>query len=243
MMKVYLDIGNSALKWNIDPDPGAAPSRLALGDDLAARLQVAWAPLAAPAAVIACSVAAARHYAAVEQVSRRLWSIAPRRIEARAEGHGVTNCYRQPRQLGADRWAALVGARALGVLPAVVVDCGTAWTIDALDRNGVFTGGAILASPQLAADALARHATGIAPVTMEGSCSYRGVTTAESVRGGALLGAAGGVERVLARLAEDFGETPLYLCGGGAQWLLDQGVAEFVHCPGLVLHGLSVSGG
>ncbi|HEY4372689.1 MAG TPA: type III pantothenate kinase, partial [Burkholderiales bacterium] len=58
---------------------------------------------------------------------------------------GVTNGYRNPAQLGTDRWAALIGARALLPDQAVlVVVCGTATTIDLLTPEGHFPGGNIL---------------------------------------------------------------------------------------------------
>ena len=58
---------------------------------------------------------------------------------------GVKNGYRNPAQLGSDRWAALIGARALhGARPVLVVCCGTATTIDLLTAQGQFAGGCIL---------------------------------------------------------------------------------------------------
>ena len=58
---------------------------------------------------------------------------------------GVVNSYRNPPQLGSDRWAALIGARhLLGERPAMVVVCGTATTIDFLTGEGVFKGGVIM---------------------------------------------------------------------------------------------------
>ena len=59
---------------------------------------------------------------------------------------GVTNGYRNPAQLGSDRWAALIGRTPSAgcASAALVVVCGTATTIDFLSADGVFKGGVIL---------------------------------------------------------------------------------------------------
>jgi hypothetical protein len=72
--------------------------------------------------------------------------------------HGVRNLYeRPPEQLGADRWAALIGARALLGSTCLVVCAGTATTIDRLDASGLFRGGLILPGYDLMRAALAAN--------------------------------------------------------------------------------------
>ena len=70
---------------------------------------------------------------------------APVWLVSQPEQCGVKNGYRNPAQLGSDRWAAMIGARALsGGKPTLVVVCGTAATIDFVNAGGEFTGGVIL---------------------------------------------------------------------------------------------------
>lgn len=57
---------------------------------------------------------------------------------------GVRTLYQNPSKLGADRWAALLGARALSKTNTLVINAGTATTIDLLGGNGVHYGGWIL---------------------------------------------------------------------------------------------------
>lgn len=74
-----------------------------------------------------------------------------------ASAAGVRNGYRDPTQLGCDRFASLLGARAL--YPAqrlIVATCGTATTVDALEADGHFIGGLILPGLGLMAAALAQ---------------------------------------------------------------------------------------
>lgn len=71
---------------------------------------------------------------------------------------GVTNGYRNPAQLGCDRFAAAIGGHTLAPgQPIIVANCGTATTIDAITADGLFLGGMILPGVGLMAKALARN--------------------------------------------------------------------------------------
>ena len=91
------------------------------------------------------------------------WRIAPEWLTAGAAACGVQNRYARPAQLGADRWASLCAARRRSLAddlfpPAcVVVNAGTAVTVDALDADGVFRGGLILPGLRLMLRALAEN--------------------------------------------------------------------------------------
>jgi len=74
---------------------------------------------------------------------------------------GVTNSYRQARRLGVDRWVAMIGAWAELEAACLVVDAGTAVTIDALDDTGQHLGGQILPSVALMANSLAAQTSDI----------------------------------------------------------------------------------
>ena len=95
------------------------------------------------------------------------WRVTPEWLTASAAACGVTNRYARPAQLGADRWASLVAAwrrsTATDLFPpaCVVVNAGTAVTIDALDADGVFRGGLILPGMRLMLQALAENTAGL----------------------------------------------------------------------------------
>src|SRR5699024_1677202 len=71
-----------------------------------------------------------------------------------AEGGGVKTKYRYPERLGADRWAAAVGAYAASKKAVCVVDCGSAITFDAVDSAGRHLGGLIVPGWNLMRSAL-----------------------------------------------------------------------------------------
>jgi type III pantothenate kinase len=79
---------------------------------------------------------------------------------------GLRNAYRDPAQLGCDRFAAALGAQRLFPQQALIVaTCGTATTIDAVSADGVFTGGMILPGLGLMATSLARSTAQLPHIT------------------------------------------------------------------------------
>ena len=99
-----------------------------------------------PAQIVISNVAGTRVRSTMIRVIE-VWPDAPSPhwVIPQQEQFGIVNRYRNPAQLGSDRWAALIGARQLlGAKPALVVVCGTATTIDFLTADGVFEGGVIL---------------------------------------------------------------------------------------------------
>ncbi|WP_213995050.1 type III pantothenate kinase [Arsukibacterium sp.] len=79
------------------------------------------------------------------KVKLELDNIPWRQVGSEAQAFGVINCYVEPHLLGVDRWLALLAAKQLFNGQAVmVVDAGTALTIDWLDETGMHQGGWII---------------------------------------------------------------------------------------------------
>jgi type III pantothenate kinase len=238
-MNLVLDLGNSRCKWALSTaglKPGGA---LAYGEDFARTLDNSFSGLARPQRVAAVSVAAAGHMETLAQWVQRRWGLELQRIAARAAQLGVTNAYREPTRLGADRWAALVAARARLSGAVCVVDCGTAVTVDALDPNGVYRGGVILPGLALMREALLLHTHGVRDV-VGAAGSPLAQTTADGVAAGTLFGLAGAIDRILDEQAATLGAAPqVLITGGDAQPLLAllRHVAQYL--PDLVLEGVA----
>lgn len=82
---------------------------------------------------------------------------------------GLRNGYRNPAQLGCDRFAAAIGARALAPgMDIIVANCGTATTIDAITAGGDFLGGMILPGLGLMASSLARNTAQLPHIAQDG---------------------------------------------------------------------------
>lgn len=238
-MNLVLDLGNSRCKWALAAaalKPGGA---FAYGENFTHTLDHAFGQLARPARVSAISVADAAHTDTLARWVERHWRLNLRRYSASAAQCGVTNSYKDPAQLGADRWAALIAARARVPGTACVVDCGTAVTVDALDAGGVFRGGVILPGLGLMGSSLSRGARGIHPAAGHaGSCLAQ--TTADAVAAGALYGLAGAIDRILDEQAAALGAAPqVLLTGGDAPALQVQLRHTILHVPDLVLEGVA----
>lgn len=151
---------------------------------------------------------------------------------------GVRNLYQHPEQLGADRWAALIGARALRPAAAtLVVTAGTATTVDLLDASGAFQGGLILPGEALMLRSLAGN-TAQLPFA-QGHYRAAPRTTDDAIVSGCLNAQAGAIERMFRNLPP----TPDPLCllnGGAAHRIVPLLTIPVSHVDNLVLEGLAV---
>jgi type III pantothenate kinase len=146
----------------------------------------------------------------------------------------------RPRDLGIDRVCAAAGAAGHGAASVIVVDVGSAITVDLVTR-GAYRGGLIIVGPGLALQALSSRTAKLPalhwrhlerrPDRFDG--------TANAMLAGAALGSAGAVlegvrylDRLLDRPARK------YVTGGGASVILDRLPGSWRFDPDLVLKGL-----
>ncbi len=155
---------------------------------------------------------------------------------------GVTNAYSQPRRMGVDRWVAVIGAWTEFRSSALIVDCGTAVTIDAVDDQGRHLGGQILPGISLMATALASETSDIPKVLPRKGAPDGIEVFATNTRDAVWCGSSNAVIGAIARsqsLLEDCGHAPtLVLTGGDAARILNALGTQAVHRPHLVLQGL-----
>ncbi len=239
-MHLLVDLGNSRLKWAQQDSgqwlPGATLHR---DRDIAELLDEVWGRLPAPTAIVMTSVAPDETRRALEQWIRNRWAVTVHRVQAQRQQLDVVNTYHDPTALGADRWAALLGARGLTPRACAVVDCGTAVTLDALSAEGVFAGGVIFPGLRLLRQSLGAGTAGIG--SMEGndaSCLAR--VTADGVAAGTLFGLAGAIERCLHEQEQALGETlEVFMTGGDAALLALHLARPVLEVSDLVLKGLA----
>ncbi|MDP1610771.1 MAG: type III pantothenate kinase [Sulfuritalea sp.] len=205
-MILCLDAGNTRLKYGFGDDrgwrlQGALDYRDF--DSLAAQLPQP------PRRIVACNVAGEAIRMRIAVLAGSL-DVPLTWLTSSAAACGVSNGYDTPEQLGADRWAALIGARALHAGPAVVVMAGTATTIDALDDRGRFRGGLILPGLALMRSALA-HNTADLPHAA-GHYRPQPTNTDDAIVSGAIHATLGAIERIHATVDK----AALCLLSGGA---------------------------
>ena len=139
-------------------------------------------------------------------------------IRSLGEQCGVKNSYRNPAQLGTDRWAALIGAHRLGSGGKLVVVAGTAMTIDALTAEGVFLGGVIVPGLMLMRGALRANTAqlGVPP----GKIDAFPKETGDAIASGAIQASVGAVMRLREALRVHIQAEPECIVSGGAATLL-----------------------
>lgn len=231
-MMLALDGGNSRLKWGLHEGTGwVADGAMAWGEmsGLAPVIAAHGMPEWAAAVNVAGAEAAARIEALAAALGCPLQWVA-----ATAARCGVRNGYREPTRLGADRWAALVGARHLHPGACLVVLAGTATTIDVLSAEGEFSGGLILPGFDLMRRALA-GATAQLPLA-RGAPVELPRATDEAIVSGCLFAQAGAVARMFRHVAAAPGAVCL-LSGGAAPRL-----AGVLEVPSRVVERLVLEG-
>lgn len=245
MKALLLDVGNTRLKWGIGED-----GRIAKTGDIAQQkireqgLGVLTTRLPRNVeAVIASNVAGATFATRLAGVIGAHCGRDLHFAKVGRAAFGITNSYSQPRRMGVDRWVAMIGARADCDGACLVVDAGTAVTIDAVDAEGMHLGGMILPGVAMMAAALAADTSDIPAVTLPKNRSFAGMdmfaqNTRDAVASGALQAVAGAVERTITALESGDDETTVFLTGGDASRILSLVNATPLHRPHLVLQGL-----
>jgi type III pantothenate kinase len=151
---------------------------------------------------------------------------------------GMPILYDNPRQVGPDRIANAVAAWERYGGPTIMVDFGTATTVDAISGKGEYLGGAILPGIEISLDALFARAAALSWVELVKPRRVIGKTTAESVQSGVLYGFASAVDGLVTRFQSELGPCTVISTGGLAELLtpLTETIAH--HEPWLTLRGL-----
>ena len=246
-MILAIDAGNSRVKWGWLEHDGAAGSTELRWSSVATVSLIEFAASSdhvnpfsvtheAPESIVISNVAGdGAHQLLVNWTS--IFDAEPLWLRGEAERCGVRSRYERPEQLGPDRWAALVAARGLHSGACLVVNAGTATTVDMLAADGTFLGGAILPGVELMRFVLHEH-TGRLPI-QEGNYRDMPRNTLDAIETGCRHAQAGAIER-LYRAFRELDANPLCVVSGGAgHSLMDQLSAPRRYVENLVLDGLA----
>jgi len=226
MSFLVIDIGNTRLKWGLYAEPAPGAALLAHGavvlEDIDHLWDTHWRALPVkPLAVMGCVVAGEAIKRRVEEQIAEGWSLKALWVSAQARAGGVVNGYEHPQRLGADRWAAIIGARQRALqlspsqpAPVLAVMVGTAVTVDAVDAEGRFLGGLILPGFGLMYRALESGTAGLKVPT--GEVQDFPTNTSDALMSGGTDAIAGAIERSLRRLKVRCGREPVLIMSGGA---------------------------
>lgn len=123
--------------------------------------------------------------------------------------------YPNPGEIGADRVADAVAAKALYGAPVVVVDFGTATNIEVIDREGRFVGGIIAPGMETSSRAMFSNATKLAAVDLSDPGSAIGRSSEHAMRSGIVYGEADRADGLVRRIFQQLGyRAPVIATGG-----------------------------
>ncbi len=222
-----IDMGNSRTKWRLGDESGSLRSPgLPHIEKMVSRVRV-------------CYILENRE--SIRRMIQEQFNVEAEFAGTTAQLSGVTNAYKDPSEMGIDRWLAVVAAWNRTRAATVVLDAGTALTIDFVTERGQHLGGYIVPGLQTMRTSLARDTAGVqvnAPLRIE-NISQPGSSTTEAMVRGLLQMTSDFVNGAIDRFQDSSKSTIRTLVTGGdaekIATLLNAGV-EIV--PNLVLDGL-----
>jgi type III pantothenate kinase len=233
---LILDVGNSRIKWAF-VEQRKWTRQGAIGNSEWLALQQEFALLPQPKRILVSNVAGE----AMAQYLARLcgrWQVSLEFITAQAEQCGVRNGYKIPEKLGSDRWAALIAAwhRVHGA--CLVVNCGTATTVDALSATGEFIGGLILPGINLMRQSLVGGAALLGE--QGGQLQDLPLNTVDALYSGVLRATMSAILHQYKLVGAQ--DAPCILSGGAADELYKHLALPLQRADNLVLHGVQIIG-
>lgn len=233
-MILAIDAGNTRTKWGLRSSGAWLQSGACATSDADA-LATSLASLPVCDRVLVSNVAGAKSQGVIERVLSGQGAM-PEFIASQPVQCGVRSGYDDPGQLGCDRWAALIGAHTMLPGASLVVNAGTALTVDAITEEGLFLGGLIAPGIELMRLALDEHTAGLK--LRPGEVRFFPSNTGDAIVSGATHAAAGAIERMAAFMRESGHESLRVILSGGSAAVLQ----PLLSVPALIVDNLVLEG-
>ena len=251
-MVLQIDIGNSRIKWRL---MNGHKSLVAGTQATATILSGKPLVLESVTSVSEVQIASVANPTMVTSLRHQLaerFSASIKMAQVTAKAGGVTCGYKNPQQLGVDRWLAIVAAYHQFPERLLVVDAGSAITLDLVSPEGQHQGGYIIPGLRLMNEAL-RGGTEAVDVTASDASDLLnpGEDSQQAVNKGCLMAAVAAVEKLASqhpiRVVVTGGDAEVLINGLGlASDRVDKELIKakytITHCPDLVFDGLSIPG-
>ena len=231
-----IDSGNTHVKWGLHDGSDWLEQGVLAQDESILLLAQEWKRLPRPHDIIISNVSSTE---TKKKLSKLLsfWKVEPKWITSLSYQCGVRNYYADPSLLGSDRWAALIAAWNWQQKGCLVVDVGTAMTVDVLSDTGEFLGGIIVPGFELMKRALTTNITTLQ--NQEGEFSDFPNNTANAIHSGTVHALVGTVKRMSELFSITLGHIPKCIISGGAsQQLMSELNMDASVVDNLVLEGL-----
>ena len=251
-MILTLDIGNTQLSGGVFSDNKiiltfrCATTKGTSSDELGIFLRSALRENGINSSQIAkiavCSVVPSLNYA-VTSACVKYFGIEPLMIRSGIKT-GLKLRYSNPKEIGADRIAAAIGASALRLkTPVIVVDMGTATTVDVITKENEYWGGAILPGINMMMHALSSGTAQLPSVEIVEPEKACGTSTVTAIQSGLYYGTLGSIRELISRFTSEVfkGEKPTVIATGGFSNLFREAkIFDRIESQ-LVLDGLKIA--
>ncbi len=250
-MQLLVDIGNTRIKWAFVNDNGLLPSEAMNHADWLTLLENSnWLIKQQVSEVIIASVANDSLIKKITAYAKQNWQCHSRRLSTEAAWQQLKNGYTSVEQMGVDRWLAMIAAWALKKEAnkkktdgaCLVIDCGTAITVDAIDENGQHLGGHIVPGLDLLRQTLIKQTAAVRPESKTDNnlkTSYANDTTG-AVNHGSLSMVVDYLQNSWQRFQQQYPTATLFISGGNGALISELLGEEEAYTKELVLQGMSL---
>ncbi len=243
-MKCLIDFGNSRCKWRHgDGNTWSDVNTYIYPTDQPVQhieAMLAMFALVQPCEVHVVSVLGESFDNKFKQSVYQLLSIDCLFYFSHVEKFGVTLSYKEPLSYGADRYAAIIAAHHSCRSAKIVIDSGTATTIDVVDRNGVHQGGLIIPGAKLMCSLLANNTAKISLPDLQNSVQLLNTNTQDAVVSGSVLSLRYGIRAIVDDIEREIKDDVTVFVSGGESELLQLSTMKCANRPNLVLEGLQI---
>jgi type III pantothenate kinase len=243
---LLIDIGNTRIKaaagegTSLTPWPSVETACADSWHDWTARAADTWHP----ARILVSNVAGAEVGRQLARFLDEAWGVQAEFVQPARSCSGMNTRYREPAQLGVDRWLAALAAWRADRGAVVVVDAGTALTVDVVTATGIHLGGLIAPGLDLLRTSLTRGTARLSSAGIEEVDGFAD-NTQDAISLGCWSALTGLLRETRARVActSACADATWYVTGGAApaiERMLDWPVRMQ---PDLVLRGLAIVAG
>ncbi|MGC8977201.1 MAG: type III pantothenate kinase [Candidatus Ratteibacteria bacterium] len=172
----------------------------------------------------------------IEEKIKNFYNIEP--IFLNYKNCGIKIKIKNPEKTGIDRIVNCKGASEIFGYPVIVIDIGTATTIDIVDKNKNFIGGFILPGPELWIDSL--KMTSLIKEIKPKICKFIGKDTSSAIYLGLKYGLSGGIEKIIYKVKKTYSDSIIVLTGGYGHEFIKFLNFKVKYRPYLTLEGINL---
>ena len=241
---LLLDIGNTSMKWAMSyPEELFDMRKICYPENLSSEFfKECLKESKKPKNILVSCVAEENAWQFLERACDELWNIKAKRILSSKEGYGLINAYDDAKTLGSDRWCAMIGGLDLAESTFVIIDAGSALTIDVVNEFGKHLGGYILPGVMMMKKSLGLNTAQIAIDNTKNELPSVALanSTSRCIDAGIHLSITKLIEAVIEKLLMQATKTTCLITGGDANTISQLLSSKYAIIPDLVLQGLAV---